>query len=140
MKKEVLRPKWPNMKLLQERNQEAKEKSASNYNRTHGARELPNIRPGSSVRIKAGSEKLWSEPSQIIKPHSDRSYLIRNRRNLQLCPHLDIRMEEEPETSKPSETSNPREKTTHFTLPLSNGLQTRSGRTVKPVQRYGTSI
>ena len=84
-----LTPKWPEFDVVKENDEQAKLKNEQNFNRTFGARKLPEIQPNSKVRIKLPSEKVWSDKKQISDKLSDRQYLIRNRRFLQSCPVTD---------------------------------------------------
>lgn len=52
-----LRPKWPNRKTVREKDAGEKAKQAFYYNRCHGARPFPPLRPGDGVVIKLDQAK-----------------------------------------------------------------------------------
>ena len=100
-----LKPKWPNLKEVRQRDEKAKMNNRDNYDKHHAAKNLPELKIGDKVRIKLDNEKLWSVPGKVIKAFPEtRSYkvqtakgiYIRNRRHLQLvksmptCAHHDV--------------------------------------------------
>ncbi|KAL7374533.1 hypothetical protein ABVT39_002429 [Epinephelus coioides] len=87
-----LRPKWPNRKIVKQKDAGEKVKQAFYYNHRHGARPLPPLRPGDAVFTKLDQEKAWVTPAVVSKECvTPRSHLIntlqgavlrRNRRYL----------------------------------------------------------
>ncbi len=143
-----LRPKWPNKSSIKERDKAAKEKQAYYFNRRHGVKDLPVLRPGDSVLLKLDNEAKWKGPATVLaESATPRSYAVfsekegekrRNRRHLQLLP------EEVPgitiKTGESSEQS-PQNVQLHVDsdLPAENIVRkpniTRSGRVSKPAER-----
>ena len=75
------------------RDTDQKKKMEKRYTKAHGARSLPSLEPGDSVRVKTDNEEHWSEEKALVtKKLNVRSYLIsyrgatlrRNRRHLKL--------------------------------------------------------
>ena len=62
-----LRPKWPNRKTVEQKDAGEKAKQAFYYNRRHGARPLPPLRPGDAVFAKLDQEKTWVTPAVVSK-------------------------------------------------------------------------
>lgn len=91
-----LQPKWPDLDTVRERDSTEKELQALYYNRRHGARPLPALRPGDIVSTKLDHEKGWTTPAVVSGACSTpRSYIIntqkgtvlrRNRRHLRVAP------------------------------------------------------
>ena len=120
-----LTPKWPEFDVVKENDEQAKLKNEQNFNRTFGARKLPEIQPNSKVRIKLPSEKVWSDKKQISDKLSDRQYLIRNRRFLQSCPVTDEYLGQNFNDGGGNNDNH-----------LKNNVLRRSARVPKPVVKY----
>ena len=139
--KEALDPKWPDAETVRERDKAAKQKNCENYNRAHGARALPDIPKGSYVREKKDGDKKWSEPKLVNEKVTDRSYSIRNRRFLQHCPATAKAFAEKYSSNSGSREiespSNADQENQPEQLTRNDPTTTRSGRQVKPVQRFG---
>lgn len=72
-----LRSKWPNRKTVEQKDAGEKAKQAFYYNRRHGARPLPPLRPGDTVLTKLDREKAWVTPAVVSKECvTPRSYII----------------------------------------------------------------
>lgn len=92
-----LQPKWPDKKTIMQKDAMEKAKQALYFNRRHGARPLPPLRPGDTIITKLDQEKTWTTPVVVSKECvTPRSYLLqtqhgavlrRNRRHLR--HHLD---------------------------------------------------
>ena len=89
-------PKWPDRNLVRRRDEEAKQRQAFYFNRRHGVKELPTLRPGDQVLTKLDGEKVWKGPASVLQECSTpRSYQVespgggevrRNRRHFQQVP------------------------------------------------------
>lgn len=87
-----LRPKWPNRKIVKQKDAGEKAKQAFHYNHRHRARPLPPLRPGDAVFTKLDQEKARVTPAVVSNECvTPRSHLIntpqgavlrRNRRYL----------------------------------------------------------
>lgn len=140
-------PKWPDQRLIRRRDDAAKQQHAFYFNRRHGVRNLPPLRPGDPVLVKLDEEKRWKTPAMVMgQSATERSYMIsspeggrkrRNRCHLQLqCPS---------ESSADAEiTGNSEKKGDDDTVRTNDSLLTqtnegmrvtRSGRVSKPVQK-----
>uniref|UniRef100_A0A3B3I785 Gypsy retrotransposon integrase-like protein 1 n=1 Tax=Oryzias latipes TaxID=8090 RepID=A0A3B3I785_ORYLA len=155
-----LQPKWPDRKAVFQRDAVEKTKQAFYYNRRHGARPLPVLRPGDTVLTKLDQEKNWSTPAVVSKECiTPRSYLLetpqgvmfrRNRRHLRSNTPQQVVTAALPTSAEPSVV----EPVPSATAPASDtALQpqvftaasspaaalrtvyTRSGRMSKPVNR-----
>ena len=91
----TLQPKWPNSDIISENDRLAKESYTRFYNRKHGAKPLTQFEGGDSVRIKTDAQKVWGNPTVVVRADMPRSYIIqspdgsmfrRNRRHLQEIP------------------------------------------------------
>ncbi|KAA0185265.1 hypothetical protein HAZT_HAZT011156 [Hyalella azteca] len=83
----ALLPNWPNIEGVRSMDAHAKLKSTENFNKRHGARPLPELRPGQNVRVRLPHEKKWSDlPTTITAQQGSSSYLVRNRKFLQAIP------------------------------------------------------
>ena len=68
----ALQPKWPNSDVISENERLAKESSTRFYNRKHGAKPLTQFEGGESVRIKTDAQKVWGNPTVVVRadtPH-----------------------------------------------------------------------
>jgi transposase InsO family protein len=52
-----LKPEWPNYDVVKSNQELYKESYARNYNKQHGARSLPRLEPGDSVRLKTDEQR-----------------------------------------------------------------------------------
>lgn len=111
-----LEPQTHKRQSFVERDTLVKQRYARDFDRRHGVKDLPTLRPGDPVRIKLDNEKIWSKTGQVIDSHtSPRSFMIdtgdgvyrRNRKHLAKVPN-------------PSPTV-PRSETQPETLPGSTG-------------------
>ena len=91
----ALQPKWPNSDIISENDQLVKESYTRFYNRKHGAKPLTQFKGGESVRIKTDAQKVWGNPTVVVRVDTPRSYIVqspngstfrRNRRQLQEIP------------------------------------------------------
>ena len=152
-----LQPKWPSRKSIKARDTLEKQKQAYYYNRRHGARCLPPLRPGDNVLTKLDGQKVWSNPAIVTKESiRPRSYIIEteqgatfrpNRRHLQAVPAappkdttsiprpaLDNVSDQSADTPTSSEENS--SVPSRNRLSVSDGMtQTRSGRVSRPVVR-----
>ena len=47
------------------------------YNKRHGAKDLPPLKRGDHVRVRLDNEKSWSKEGTVVKPHdASRSYIV----------------------------------------------------------------
>ena len=91
-----LKPGWPDYDKVYRHQQEHKEKYARMYNKHHGTRPLPPVKPNDIVRLKTDKDKTWSTSGTIIGTSSTpRSYIVRtsdgsvlrrNRGHIQAVP------------------------------------------------------
>ena len=132
MRTEELIPKWPPMNRVKENDEKSKLRSAENYNKRHGVRALPEIAPGSEVRVRLGNDKQWSDKTTVQQALNNRSYIVRNRRFLQSCPIIDKFHQNTISSNDTSASSN--DCTSSSQEPY---FKTRYGRVIKPVFRYG---
>ena len=156
-----LRPKWPNGKTVERKDAGEKAKQAFYYNRRHGARPLPPLRPGDAVLVKLDQEKAWVTPAVISKESvTPRSYIIntpqgaelrRNRRHLRADLSLQSAQATPPasavsagETSRSasvvtpetvSSTSSGVTSFAHAPTQSPGQFRTRAGRLCKPVDK-----
>ena len=91
----ALQPKWQNSDVISENGRLAKESSTQFYNRKHGAKPLTQFEGGESVRIKNDAQKVWANPTVVVRADTPRSYIVQspdgstfrhNRRHLQEIP------------------------------------------------------
>ncbi|MGL4646080.1 MAG: hypothetical protein ACRCVL_02990, partial [Cetobacterium sp.] len=117
------------------------------FNRQHGVKDLPVLKPGDSVMLKLDEESKWKGPATVMaESTTPRSYVVvdekegekrRNRRHIQLLP------EEVPEKTETITSSEQyRHKVPHRIDSESptenvkaNTFVTRSGRISKPTLR-----
>ncbi|XP_036071757.1 uncharacterized protein K02A2.6-like [Oryzias melastigma] len=157
-----LQPKWPDRKAVFQRDAAEKTKQAFYYNRRHGAKPLPALRPGDTVVTKLDQEKNWSTPAVVSKEIiTPRSYLLetpqgvvfrRNRRHIRNDNRQHVATaalstsagtsegEPLPSSSAPAsetELSVPPQVISTASSPaaVSQTVCTRSGRVCKPVER-----
>lgn len=102
----MLNPEWPDFTAVRDRHEDYKRDMKQAYDKRHGVRPLPELQPGSRVRIKLDEEKTWSEPHTVVSRSSEpRSYIVRNdegrlyRRNRK---HLQEREKTCPAAASPS--------------------------------------
>ena len=151
--KENLVPRWPDTDLIRRRDAEAKEQQAFYFNRRHGVRDLPQLRPGDNVLLKLDGEKTWKGPASVVHEScTPRSYQVdtpgggelrRNRRHLQRVPQA---TEDTEPTGLSQDNGSDRadaqcstqgqgENNGHDRDTPDGHLVTRSGRVCKPVLR-----
>ena len=80
-----LEPGWPPDESVREHDDVHKARNEYYYNKRHGARPLPPLVPGDSVRIKDDTQKQWSEPATVLgDAGAPRSYIVRTSRGGEL--------------------------------------------------------
>jgi hypothetical protein len=84
-----LAPEWPDLLRVREKDASGKAKSEESFRKQHGARPLPELRDGQSVRIKLPGDKSWSDPTSVASRSGTNSYLVRNREFLQVVPDVE---------------------------------------------------
>uniref|UniRef100_A0AAV2MD64 Uncharacterized protein n=1 Tax=Knipowitschia caucasica TaxID=637954 RepID=A0AAV2MD64_KNICA len=87
-----LNPKWPNKKMVLKKDAVEKARQAFYFNRRHGVRPLPPLRPGDAVVAKLDQDKAWVTPATVSSEGvTPRLYILktpqgvmfrRNRRHL----------------------------------------------------------
>ena len=85
-----------NMDIVRERDEKYRENYANYYDKRRGAKPMPDLMPGDSVKIKTEDQKKWSDSGKVIrKAQAPRSYHVqtqkgsiirRNRRHLMKTP------------------------------------------------------
>ena len=71
----ALQPKWPNSDVISENDRFAKESYTRFYNRKHGAKPLTKFERGESMRIKNDAQKVWGNPTVVVRADTPRSYI-----------------------------------------------------------------
>ena len=92
---EKLIPQVPSRDVI-EKYRKAKQNQKRYHDKRSGAKILKKLKPGDTVRMRTGDEKVWGPPCKIIKQCGPRSYLVdtgrgvkrRNRRHLQAIPPI----------------------------------------------------
>ena len=74
----ALQPKWPNSDVISENDRLAKESYTRFYNRKHGAKPLTQFEGGESVRIKIDAQKVWGNPTVVVRADTPRSYIVQS--------------------------------------------------------------
>lgn len=74
-----LSPKWPDQRLIRRRDDAAKQQHAFYFNRRHGARNLPLLRPGDSVLVKLDEGKRWRIPATVVGQSATERSLLRDQ-------------------------------------------------------------
>ena len=91
-----LKPRVPQQRILEENDLKAKQEYTYQYDRRHGARDLPELRPHDPVRIKLDHEKSWTNKGVVVQQDgTPRSYIVdtgngvyrRNRKHLLSTPN-----------------------------------------------------
>lgn len=75
-----LRPKWPNKSSIKERDKAAKEKQAYYFNRRHGVKDSPVLRPGDSVLLKLDNDTKWKCWQRALRQDHTRSSVKKRER------------------------------------------------------------
>ena len=127
-----LQPSWPYLEKLKEKDAELKARQKDNFDRRHKARNLPPIQPG---------DPLWLPEEKVVgrvldKADTPRSYVVetpkrvirRNQGHLNPLPR--------PSTKTTSEPSPVKAQTPSSSPPVGQPITTRSGREVRPPERY----
>ena len=86
----TLKPKWPNLQKVAQKDAETKAKYEHYFNTRHGVKPLSPLQPGDNIVVKLDHQHGWGKRGVVIKQHSERSYIIkvegalyrRNRRHL----------------------------------------------------------
>ncbi|KAK9532896.1 hypothetical protein VZT92_010259 [Zoarces viviparus] len=149
-----LLPKWPSRTAVKERDGREKAKQAHYFNRRHGAKPLPALRPGDVVFSKLDHEKSWSllavitsdstTPISFVIRTQHGAELRRIRRHLQPVPvpqpipaeHKEITgTDTHSDGANMLETVPVSQSVATPTTPLPGQTVTRSGRVCKQVDR-----
>ena len=154
-------PRWPDSQLVWINDDKAKQAYAAAYNKRHGVRPLKELEPGDRVVTRTDKEKTWSAPGRVVNRHeAPRSYVVerddgaiyrRNRRHIRVVPkdtpvpqrqrqvieHYAIppvppRLEP---VGQPNAAPVRENRIAPGNPPGIDRNMTRSGRTVRPVQR-----
>nr|XP_023665577.1 uncharacterized protein K02A2.6-like [Paramormyrops kingsleyae] len=143
-----LRPKWPSKASIREKDEAAKEQQAYYFNRRHGVKDLPVLRPGDSVLLKLDGESRWKGPAKVLtESTTPRSYNVshdkvgerrRNRRHIQLLPE-GVQEETFTTTTSPDQPTQKVQHCRDSDVPVEAVTMqptiTRSGRVSKPAVR-----
>ena len=86
----VARAEQPEYQAARDKDQKGKEKTEKSFNKRYGAKPLPELKPGATVRVKTDTQSIWSDPVQVVTKTGPRSYTVqqggmayrRNRRHL----------------------------------------------------------
>ncbi|CAL9705829.1 unnamed protein product [Knipowitschia caucasica] len=155
-----LNPKWPNKKMVLKKDAVEKARQAFYFNRRHGVRPLPPLRPGDAVVAKLDQDKAWVTPatvsSECVTPQS---YILktpqgvmfrRKRRHLRTdySAPIDIAPLPQPTETAVAAPIQPTGFSDPETMPLASApaetctptnshspVCTRSGRVCRPVKR-----
>ncbi|KAL8580621.1 hypothetical protein ACOMHN_046824 [Nucella lapillus] len=101
----TLTPRTIQRNVVQQRDQTFKSQQKANFDRHHGARQIPPLCPGDQVLIKLDGEKGWKQPAVVLKPSTQQSYLLktstgaelrRNRRHIRPDTSADYWLPPEP--------------------------------------------
>lgn len=142
------------MTVVIDKDRKEKAKQAYYYNRRHGARPLPALRPGDVVLSKLDHERSWSSPAVVAgEGITPRSFVIRTQHGAELRRnrrHLQSQLVPQPTPAKPGDTTGIDTHSDRPNMletvpvcqseaalpnPLSSQTVTRSGRVCKPVNR-----
>uniref|UniRef100_A0A8C1MGR5 Gypsy retrotransposon integrase-like protein 1 n=1 Tax=Cyprinus carpio TaxID=7962 RepID=A0A8C1MGR5_CYPCA len=73
-----LMPEWPDFSKVRETDNMAKANNKLYYDKRHGCRPLPELKPGDPVTVKTDNEKGWNKTATVVCKHTTpRSYIIR---------------------------------------------------------------
>ncbi|KAL1279064.1 hypothetical protein QQF64_025737 [Cirrhinus molitorella] len=114
-----LRPKWPNNSIIKGGDEAAKEKQAYYFNRQHGLKDLPVLRPGDSVLLKLDQKAKRKGPAMgLVETATPKSYEVfsekegqkwRNHGHLQLLtegvPGITVKTGESSEVQSPQKVT-----------------------------------
>lgn len=144
-------PNWPDLNKVAENDAKMKQRSAQSYDNYHGARTLPAVGPGNKALVKNQVSGKWhQEPREVIAKGGNRSYIIRNRRHIK--PFVESNMskdencslsysktvEEQNRNNLPMPVQSPNKVSGDLQTEIIDSsiqYQTRSGRTIKPIER-----
>ena len=59
----------PDQQMVESSDAHAKDEYARQYNKRHGAKDLPQLKPGDHVRVRLDNEKSWSKEGTVVQPH-----------------------------------------------------------------------
>ena len=145
-----LEPGWPAAEKVQHNDSRAKSKYKQHYDRRHGAKSLLPIQDGTKVLVKTDSEKEWMPRGSAVQcPETPRSHVVsdptgvnrsvrRNRKHLRpVKESVDVSSDAPmvPVSPKTPISDVPRESAVPPTPTRPPDVVTRSGRTVKPVNK-----
>lgn len=130
-----LRPKWPNRKTVREKDAGEKAKQAFYYNRRHGARPLPPLRPGDAVVVRLDQGKAWETPAVVSKETSKETLTL--SATPASAESAGERSHSASDITPETVNSNPDEVPcyTHTLMQALGQFRTRAGRLCKPVNR-----
>lgn len=73
-----LKPKWPNLRKVKERDGVYKTKSKINYDKRHGSKDLKPLRVGDRIREKTDEEKMWRNTGIVTATNKkNRTYTVK---------------------------------------------------------------
>lgn len=142
-----LQPKWPSRLHIRAKDAVEKSKQAYYYNRRHGVRQLTPLQRGDHVLTRLDNQKAWTAPAVVAgESTTQRSYLIeteqgallrRNRRHLQAVPVAGppVEANTNPGHDPPDVRASPKHSSPGPRVNSDGLFQTRSGRSIKPIQR-----
>ena len=133
-----LQPHTPDPRAVEAKDYYSKVRNTRDYNRRHGVRELPDLKPGDHVRVRMNNESTWQKHGVVVGKHDlPRSYIVeadggvyrRNRKHLAQVPDP---LEQKAESDR-TETTSPK-----VTEPSdeTETLVRSSGRPVRTPMKY----
>lgn len=143
MTSDILTPKWPNVKIVQERESEFQRTQKVNFDKRHRAKDVKPLLTGDRVLLKdMGIRGTVVEPAATPRSYivrTDRGYLRRNSRHLihtkgPLVPDTPEVLVQK-EITEPQPTVSTDVSSRNTTLPTQGRMMTRSGRISVPPQR-----
>ena len=132
-------PTTPDHELVKENDSKIKAQAKRNFDKHHGARELPELKPNTSVRMKTDKEKLWSEPMTVVSKYENhpRSYIVKsNKGTVYRRNRRHLRKIREPQQTDESDSSDnePDNQQEHLEPPRPHQQQ---GHNIRPMPELG---